>query len=168
MFPMPLMEGSVILTRVRANTNREEEPMKGQRTRPSFRSVRSKKDKADQVAEAVADIRQWRRDHVKFPSSSGDIKKKVEERLDLFHHRIQASNARREMRASTSSSEKEIPGSPRIKVHTGDWRPKLSEKGKEVVRSLTWPVVKDGLKPRQKDPLHQWMVEHSGGTIRSN
>ncbi|KAI5867203.1 hypothetical protein GGS23DRAFT_547318 [Durotheca rogersii] len=35
------------------------------------------------------------------------------------------------------------------------------EKGKGLARRLTLSP-----KPKQKDPLHQWMVDHSGGTIR--
>ncbi|KAL7625332.1 hypothetical protein AAE478_004548 [Parahypoxylon ruwenzoriense] len=38
------------------------------------------------------------------------------------------------------------------------------EKSKDMARrlTLTFPVSK----PKQKDPLHQWMVDHSGGTVR--
>ncbi|KAI2609241.1 hypothetical protein GGR54DRAFT_618267 [Hypoxylon sp. NC1633] len=38
----------------------------------------------------------------------------------------------------------------------------ISEKGKTFKRRLTSPNVK----PKQKDPLHQWFVDHSGGTLR--
>ncbi|KAI1806396.1 hypothetical protein F4811DRAFT_510876 [Daldinia bambusicola] len=162
------MEGTVRLSRVRANTNREQESIKTQRTHPSFRSERLRRHRTEQIVEAVADIRQWRRDHVKFHIHHGDLKKKLEERLDLFHSRVPPLNTRKEATASITSSEKEPPGSPRRKVYTADWRPRLSEKGRGMVRNLPWPVLKESLKPRQKDPLHQWMVDHSGGTIKSS
>ncbi|KAI1084198.1 hypothetical protein F5B20DRAFT_287530 [Whalleya microplaca] len=35
---------------------------------------------------------------------------------------------------------------------------------KESLGSLRFP--KKSSKPKQKDPLHQWMVDHSGGTLK--
>ncbi|KAI1470025.1 uncharacterized protein F4812DRAFT_457423 [Daldinia caldariorum] len=124
------MEETVRLSRVRAHTIKEQEPMKTQRTRPSFRSERLRKHRTEQMVEAVADIRQWRRDHLKLHKSPRDLKKKVEERLDIFHSRVPPLNTSKETTASITSSENEPPGSPRRKAHTGDWRPRLSEKGK--------------------------------------
>ncbi|KAI1391390.1 uncharacterized protein F4822DRAFT_396588 [Hypoxylon trugodes] len=45
----------------------------------------------------------------------------------------------------------------------------LSEKGREVARFLVSPTVtsvKQKFRPKQKDPLHQWFVDHSGGTLK--
>ncbi|KAI2608570.1 uncharacterized protein GGS25DRAFT_282677 [Hypoxylon fragiforme] len=44
-------------------------------------------------------------------------------------------------------------------------RPSLRTAGNEIKKYLNYLQAKPELKPRQKDPLHQWFVDHSGGTL---
>ncbi|KAI0881086.1 uncharacterized protein GGS22DRAFT_192573 [Annulohypoxylon maeteangense] len=46
-------------------------------------------------------------------------------------------------------------------------RSSLSGRGKELLKKhVSIHRAKQDVKPKQKDPLHQWMVEHSGGSLR--
>ncbi|KAI1206308.1 uncharacterized protein F4807DRAFT_470294 [Annulohypoxylon truncatum] len=46
-------------------------------------------------------------------------------------------------------------------------RSSLSAKGKELLKKhVNIPRVKQDIRPKQKDPLHQWMVENTGGVLR--
>ncbi|KAI0854410.1 hypothetical protein F5Y00DRAFT_267599 [Daldinia vernicosa] len=163
------MEGTKQLSKVRARTSREQESTRAKLTRATSEYARSKKRKTVEITERVAHIHQWRRDSTKPPShpnSPRDFKEKVGERLDLLRGRVPSPNAGKETRESTNRSEKEQPSSLQRKANTGDWRPRLTEKGKGLVRNLSWSSLKENVKPKQKDPLHQWMVDHSGGTIK--
>ncbi|KAI1651831.1 uncharacterized protein F4817DRAFT_311437 [Daldinia loculata] len=165
------MEGTEKLSRVRAHTSREQESKQAKMPRALSESARSKKHKTVEITERVAHIQQWRRDKIKLPSHPSNprnFKEKVGERLDLLHGRVPSLDAGKETRASTNSSEKEQPGSLQRKANTADWRPRLrlTEKGKGLVRNLSWSTLKENVRPKQKDPLHQWMVDHSGGTIK--
>ncbi|KAI2470827.1 hypothetical protein F4781DRAFT_441429 [Annulohypoxylon bovei var. microspora] len=46
-------------------------------------------------------------------------------------------------------------------------RSSLSEKGKVLLKKhVNLSRSRQDARPKQKDPLHQWMVENSGGTVR--
>ncbi|KAI0135249.1 hypothetical protein F4814DRAFT_15488 [Daldinia grandis] len=160
------MDGTKKLSKVRAHTTREQESTRAKITRALSGSARPKRHKTDHVAERIAHIQQWRRDNIKLLSHSSDPKEKVGEYLGLLRGRVLSLNAGKEARASTSSSEKEQPNSQQRTVNTGDWRPRLTEKGRGIVRNLSLSALKENVRPKQKDPLHQWMVDHSGGTIK--
>ncbi|KAI1659913.1 hypothetical protein F4813DRAFT_328867 [Daldinia decipiens] len=168
---MPRMEGTKKFLRVRAHTSREQESKQAKMTHALSESARSKKHKTVEITERVAHIQKWRRDKIKppsHPSGPGNFKEKAGERLNLLRGRVPSLDAGKYTRASTSSSEKEQAGSLHMKTNTGDWRPRLrlTEKGKGLVRNLSWSTLKENVRPKQKDPLHQWMVDHSGGTIK--
>ncbi|KAI8964915.1 hypothetical protein F5Y11DRAFT_59223 [Daldinia sp. FL1419] len=167
---MPLMQRAEKPPRARAYTSKSKVPTEVPKICTSSKSEQLRRQKNVNIAERAADIRQWGRSKIKLRSSS-ETPKKLGKHLSIFRSPASSLDASTEARENTSHIEKEPATTEKKsnsgKSNSGDWRPKLSEKGKEIARTFSWPTLRENVRPKQKDPLHQWMVDHSGGMVRS-
>ncbi|KAI1370879.1 hypothetical protein F4677DRAFT_450950 [Hypoxylon crocopeplum] len=83
---------------------------------------------------------------------------------DAFPEIVEA--VKRESKSKTNNGEKRRSDTSQKTTSSVDRLLSLSEKGREFKRRLTLSNVKQIIRPKQKDPLHQWFVDHSGGTLR--
>ncbi|KAI0009571.1 hypothetical protein F4779DRAFT_617467 [Xylariaceae sp. FL0662B] len=89
--------------------------------------------------------RLWRRVTDKIPDAVKNFKKKIDA------EKAEDGVAKED---NPSEADRKSSLSERFKMKT------------EALGSVRFPKNKKDAKPKQKDPLHQWFVDNSGGTLR--